>query len=121
MDKEQFSGPIKTLWCDDGTDDMIILENCYFLDSKGILWTASEGRRINGASIPRIFWIIVGSPYTGNARRAAAFHDCGYEDQYHTREETDLMFLDAMLADGMDEHLAAIMYNAVRDFGGSHW
>lgn len=121
MGKEQFSGTIKAEWCDDGSDEMILLETCHFIDSKKQIWIAPTGRRINGASIPRILWTLAGSPYTGNGRRASVFHDCAYEDQYRSREETDKMYLEAMLADGTDSEEAYRNYNAVRTFGKGHW
>lgn len=121
MGKNQFSGPIRAEWCDDGSDDMILLETCYFLDSRGVLWVAPAGRRINGASIPRVLWSLVGHPYSGDGRRASVLHDCGYEDHYHSREETDRMYLEAMIADDVDPWEANRNYNAVRMFGESHW
>lgn len=121
MGKEQFSGPVRVEWVEDDPRDMILLEDFIFTDSDGWKWIALKGSRINGASIPTIFWSTGMSPYIGLYRRASVLHDCYYITHLRPKKLVDLMFLDAMLADGMDEHIAAIMYNAVRDFGGSHW
>lgn len=121
MGREQFSGEVKTSWIADHDRDMVLLEDLVFTDSNGRRWIAMRGARINGASIPRFLWSIVGSPYTGFYRRPSVLHDSYYENHLRPRHEVDLMFLDAMIADGVDDHSAALIYNAVKDFGGASW
>ena len=38
-----------------------------------------KGLHTDGASIPRVFWRLIGSPLMGKYRRACIFHDAGYE------------------------------------------
>ena len=121
MGREQFSGPVDIRWVEDHPRDMVLLKDLVFFDDAGRKWIALKYARINGASIPPILWPIIGSPYVGLYRRASVLHDYYYTTHLRPRDEVDLMFLDAMIADGVDEHLAAIMYNAVRDFGGASW
>ena len=49
---------------------MILLEDVSFT-SKGKIWTAPAGSVIDGASIPRFFWRVIGSPFIGYYRRAS--------------------------------------------------
>ena len=78
-----FSNDPQTRWItDDGAPDrnMEILERFSFVDPKGREWVAPAGTVVNGASIPRALWTVVGSPYTGDYRRASIVHDKACDD-----------------------------------------
>ena len=121
MGREQFSGEVKVRWVEDDPRDMVILEDFSFVDSKGRRWIAMEGARINGASIPPILWSVIGSPFIGYYRRASVLHDTYYDNHLRPKTEVDLMFEEAMIADGVPKLEAHAMYIAVRDFSGGHW
>lgn len=117
------------------------------LRDTGVMWTldadfivtlkheailnAPKGTFTDGASIPRLFWRLIGSPLTGRYRQAAVIHDAGYTNQLqwltlhlphkYTRKEMDLMFLKLMKALGVSWWRRKAMYRAVRWFGGGHW
>jgi hypothetical protein len=67
-----FVGKIKTEWLSDG-DTMVLLEDCSFIDSTGYRWECLAGDRVDGASIPKFFWRIIGSPLRGNTGRPQSF------------------------------------------------
>ena len=99
-----------------------LLEDLTFTDSNKRVWAASEGLISDGASIPRIVWWCVGSPFTGQYRRAAIFHD-GYYTHHNNRkrEDVDDMFYEIMRADDVGAIKAWVIYNAVRLFGWKAW
>lgn len=79
----------------------------------------------DGASIPRPFWRVVGSPW-GPYRDAAAVHDYLYSHGHKaypevTRKQADKYFRQIMLEVGIGKTLAAIMYRAVRVGGWRGW
>jgi hypothetical protein len=75
-----------------------------YIDSTGREWPVPEGAIINGASIPRPLWSIIGSPFVGDYRRAAAVHDyyCtrGVRERYDYRA-VHWMFRDGCRSDGL--------------------
>lgn len=102
-----------------------------FMCSDGYNYWTYPGDQTDGASIPRIFWRLIGSPFTGKYRWAAFLHDRGYRhkgnmrtDQVFgrpakaaTRKEVDDMFLEAMGVSGEGLIHRTIIYYAVRLFG----
>lgn len=118
-----FVGDVRTVWMiESGADTCMKLDSdILFSDSFGDEWIAPAGLIFDGASIPRLFWPIIGSPFTGDYRRAAVLHDAAYKNGWHFRDEADLMFYEAMRADGLRPAKALIMYWAVRLFGWFAW
>lgn len=72
-------------------------------------------------SIPKIFWSIVDSPFTGKAVKPATLHDALYASEYFPREICDVLFLKAMESEGVGYFKRYAMYNAVRAFGWTVW
>jgi hypothetical protein len=93
---------------------MKILENFWFIDGAGKRWEAPKGSIINGASIPEALWSSVGSPYTGDYRRAAIVHDVACGDPTVSRTAADDMFYEACLAGGCSLLQAKLLYAGVR-------
>lgn len=71
----------------------------------------------DGASIPRIFWNVIG-PF-GDYFHAAVIHDFLYTrfNTEFTREESDFIFLEAMHAVGVPWYRRHTIHAAVRLFG----
>jgi len=119
-----FSGDPRTLWIASPLDDdrkMELIDEFWFDDRSGHRWTTPAGYRVDGASIPRALWTLIGSPYTGQYRRASIVHDkacddaVGHPDQ---RRAADRMFYEACRAGGCSKSEAAILYAGVR-IGGT--
>lgn len=99
-----------------------------FTDGRNATWLAPSSTLTDGASIPRIFIPIVGSPTDPAVINAAAVHDahCGIGNEqgpeFHSRtwEETHRMFYDALRVGGTPELKAKIMFAAVY-LGGPRW
>lgn len=117
MPRDQFSGPVITEWLENEPRKMKVLEEIVFTDSKGIKWIAPTGSIVDGASIPRFFWRVIGSPFVGYYRRPTVLHDVYCENKSRTSDDVHAMFYEAMIADGVSKTKAKIMFNAVHDFG----
>ncbi len=60
---------------------MKLLYNFTYEDPNGLLWNAPGGSIVDGASIPRIAWKVVGTPFYGKYRDASVIHDVACEDK----------------------------------------
>lgn len=113
-----FSGEPLTRW--DGIRNMVLEEDFFFIDSKGKRWEAPKGSCLNGATIPKALWTIIGAPYCGQYRRASVVHDvgvgelCNPEVSYKDRKKADRMFYEACLFDGCSKSFALVLYIGVR-------
>src|ERR1700712_4640282 len=106
-----FSGPIETRWEDDGIN-MVLLNELRYTDPYGEVWVAPAGSRVNGASIPKAFWSLIGGPFEGKYRNASVLHDVAYDQQNRPWEEVDRMFYNAMRCSGVGVLTAKTMYYA---------
>src|SRR5437762_11786204 len=69
-----FSGDPQTLWLTENKipdRKMQMLADFSFTDRADIVWLTPTDYVVDGASIPRAFWTLVGSPYFGHYRRAS--------------------------------------------------
>lgn len=112
-----FSEDPKTVWLTNpvkGDRDMQLLEDFSYTDPWGRVWLAPKGSSINGASIPGPLWSTVGSPYTGDYRRASITHDVACNTPGIPRKEADVMFFHACRAGGCSAVQARVLYAGVR-------
>jgi hypothetical protein len=114
-----FSGPIETRWENDGRS-MVLLNELRYTDPYGEVWVAPAGSHVDGASIPRAFWGIIGGPFEGKYRNASVLHDVAYDEQSRPWEDADRMFYNAMRCSGVGAVTAKTMYYALRRHG-RHW
>jgi len=95
-------------------------------------YTAPRGTLTDGASIPRILWRVIGSPFVGRYRKGAVMHDAIYRGAAKinlipisispiSRKEADQLFLRMMKDSGVSWMRRHMMYRAVRMFGASSW
>ena len=111
---------VRTEWLKnhDGDDHaMRLLDNLIYVDDKTNRWTAPKGSIIDGASIPRFLWSFIGSPFTGDYRRASIIHDVYCENKEETWQNTHKVFREIMLHDGVSKWKARLMFWAVWRFG----
>jgi len=80
-----------------------------------------KGFVYDGASIPRLFWSLIGSPFTGTHTRAAFIHDALYAGEIYDRKTCDWIFLQILQQHGCSWIKRNILYFAVRTFGGFVW
>ncbi len=79
-----------------------------------------KGFKTDFASIPKIFWSIIGSP-TGKYTGASVIHDYCYYKGMYTRKRSDQIFLEAMKVLKVSWWKRYSMYFAVRIGAGIPW
>lgn len=111
----EFTKPVTVNLLPDG---MIELANdVIYTDDAGRKWRAPKGTIADGASIPRMFWSIIGGPLDGNYRNASIIHDVYCVRRSMPWKAVHRVFYEAMLASKVDPYKARVMYAAVYHFG----
>jgi hypothetical protein len=105
-----------TAWLNNGRD-MQLIEPVWFVDSAGVEWRAPARAIVNGASIPRFFWRVIGCPFVGRYRTATILHDYYCDLRVRPSPAVHYMFWEKMRADGVGPRRAWLMWAAVRLFG----
>lgn len=119
----QFTTSPKLEFVDSGPGkgrDMRLLEDLTYIDPSGGTWTAQKGFLTDGASIPQVFWSIVGGPFDGPYRNAAIIHDWYCDKKGKRWQDVHRIFYYASRAAGVGDIKAKILYAAVM-FGGPRW
>lgn len=106
------------------TKRVIFKDYCWTVE-KPLVWECKEyeiivlqGFDFDYASIPTIITNIM--PKNGQEYdRASCLHDALYASQWLPKAVCDMLFYDAMIADGVSKAKARSMYLAVKWFGGS--
>ncbi len=81
----------------------------------------NEGFEFDGASIPRLFWSLVGSPMSGRYTAATAIHDGLYAVQLTGRLEADRCMYDIARDYGTRYIHAQTMLRAVQAWSWGSW
>jgi len=89
----------------------------YFAGQEEREWDVPQGAWLDGASIPRPFWSIIGGPYTGKYFPASVVHDHFCIVKTRKWQDTHRMFHAAMRTSGVGRFKAKIMFYSVFRFG----
>lgn len=113
-----FSGEPKTVWLTEpGADRRVrLIEEFSFIDPDNLVWRVPANYdQLDGASIPRALWSLVGSPFTGDYRRASIVHDhaCNLATTPAERRKADRMFYHACREGGCSRWEALLLYAGV--------
>jgi hypothetical protein len=95
----------------------VLLAPFGYVDPVGKKWETPTGWTVDGASIPWPLWSIIGSPWTGKYREASVIHDYYCDTKSEPWAVVHKTFYTAMLANGVNEMQAKVMYLAVYRFG----
>lgn len=114
-----FTGMPMTQWNPDGRS-MTLLHDFQYTDPNGVAWVAPAGSVVDGASIPRPLWTLMGGPFEGKYRNASVLHDVAYTMQNRPPKECDRMFYHAMRCSGVGAIEAKTLYYSLLRFGW-HW
>jgi uncharacterized protein DUF1353 len=114
-----YSGYVEARWENDGRN-MTLLSELRYTDPNGVVWIAPAGSVVDGASIPRSLWSLMGGPFEGKYRNASVLHDVSYDQHTKPWQECDRMFYNATRCSGVSAVEAGTMYYALRKFG-RHW
>jgi hypothetical protein len=99
---------------------MTLLTELRYIDPHGVVWVAPIGSVVDGASIPRYLWSIMGGPFEGQYRKASVLHDVAYGEKKRPWQDCDRMFYYAMRCSGVNAVQAKTMFYALYRFG-HHW
>lgn len=97
--------------------DIELLADFVFIDGGNGRWAAPAGAQVDGASIPRVLWTLVGSPLVGKYRNASIIHDWFCDRRSRSWEATHKVFYEGMIASDVPTARAKVMYFAVHRFG----
>ncbi len=114
-----YSGAPETRWNSDGRS-MTLLSELRYTDPHGLVWVAPAGSTVDGASIPRSLWSVMGGPFEGKYRNASVLHDTAYEQHNRPWQDCDRMFYNAMCCSGGGVEETKTMFYALYRFG-HHW
>ena len=107
----------------EGTD-YVLAQNFYFPAKVGV-WDVTvhvkPGFRTDGASIPRFFWRVLGSPYDPDVMAASIGHDAMYRGRIVPRRAADAAFRTMMAASGAPKRKRRLIWIGVRLFGWITW
>jgi len=103
----------------DGRNFRLLESFIYYTNKKEVI-CVPEGFITDFASIPRLFWSIIGSPI-GRYGKAAVVHDWLYHTQKYSRKYADAIFLEAMAVLGVNWLKRRTMWLAVRIGGHFPW
>jgi Protein of unknown function (DUF1353) len=112
----RYVGELVLKMADDGRT-AILVQPFGYVDPEGREWPVPVKTVVDGASIPRPLWSIVGSPWTGLYRKASVIHDYYCDIKDRGWRNVHKVFYDAMLTEGLGIIQAKIMYAAVLQFG----
>jgi hypothetical protein len=111
-----YSGQVEARWENDGRT-MTLLSELRYTDPDGEVWIAPAGSNVDGASIPRALWSLMGGPFEGKYRNASVLHDVSYDQHARSWERCDRMFYNAMRCSGVSAIEAKTMFYALYRFG----
>lgn len=110
------NAPPLTEWLDDGRH-MRLKQPFGYVEEGGREWPVPSEAVVDGASIPRVFWSLIGGPFEGQYRNASVVHDYYCDMQTRPWQDTHRVFYEAMLCSGVGDIRAKTMYYAVYRFG----
>lgn len=105
-----FEGNVVVEWLDDPyVLKLRLVEDFTFRESAGI-WVVPAGTIVDGRSLPTLFVSLVGRPFESNFRKAALVYDYAAKSKQRSWDESQQMFYDALLAEGVIPIEAKVMY-----------
>ena len=118
---QQFVGTIEFVpgACPSG-DQLKLKYDFGYVDSHGVGWQTIAGDCTDGASIPNWAKPFIGGSFDPQFISAAVIHDHYCDRHVRTWRDTHWMFYDALLAGGVPEAKAKVMYYGVL-IGGPKW
>ena len=100
-------------------DRFMLVEDFYYQDDEfNVNLIIKKGFIYDGASIPRMFWRLIGGKFQPKFQRGATIHDKLYNKNIFDRKKCDQIFRKILIEDGCSKALANTMYSALRVGGG---
>ena len=115
----RYLGPLLFEALDDGRL-MRVTALFEFEDAQSKRWLVPPNVKVDGASIPRALWSLVGGPFEGKYRKASVIHDYYCDVRTEPWRAVHRVFYNGMRASGVSESRAKLMYAGVY-FAGPRW
>lgn len=112
----RFKGRVVAEWLSDGRL-MRLQEPFEYVDPSNRRWPVPADTTVDGASIPQVFWSLIGGPFEGLYRSASVIHDYYCVRRTRPFPQVHRVFYDGMLTSGVADPRAWLMYQAVANFG----
>jgi len=115
----RYEGVPVTEWLNDGRR-IKMREPFAFIDDENLKWDVPANAIVDGASIPRMLWSLIGGPFEGKYRDASIIHDWYCDRRSRPWQAVHHMFFQAMIASGVGLGRAKLLYASVY-MGGPRW
>jgi hypothetical protein len=112
----RFTNSVVTEWLPDGRY-MQLTQPVEFIGPDEKRWPVPAGTKVDGASIPQFFWSLIGGPFEGQYRDASVVHDFYCQTRIRPCRAVHRVFYEGMLARGVADVRAWLMFKAVDTFG----
>lgn len=96
---------------------MKLLKSFSYIDANGDRWTAKAGCVVDGASIPKAFQWLIGSPLVGDYRNASIIHDYYCKIKTRPSEDVHACFCEMLEVLGLPKWKRSLMCFAVKTYG----
>lgn len=103
----------------EGEDRMMLLKP-FVVKAFGKTYTVPMGFTWDGASIPKLGWLVVGTPFDRHHREPSCFHDWAYCGNV-PKVIADLIYAAMLFVKKLKAWKCAAEYLAVAIFGASHY
>jgi Protein of unknown function (DUF1353) len=91
-----------------------------YIDPGRTRWQVPKNAVVDGASIPRMLWPLLGGPFEGKYRNASIIHDWYCDIRVRPWKQVHRMFYDAMITSLVSPKKAKLLYAGVY-MGGPRW
>lgn len=91
-----------------------------YIDPATTRWEVPKDAIVDGASIPRALWTLIGGPFEGRYRNASIIHDWYCDLRSRPWKKVHRMFFDAMITSSVPASKARLLYAGVY-LGGPRW
>ena len=121
IDHGSFEGRVVVEWLDDPfVPTMRLVRSFAYREPQGKVWAVPQGHIIKGRGMPPLFRHLIGQPFYGSFRKASIIYDHATQEMKEPWDQAQLMFLEASMAEGVNESEAKAMYMLLRA-QGSRW
>lgn len=120
--KGRFQGKVIFEWVDDSPfiATMLLVNEFSFQQANGKSWVVPAQTTLDGRFAPPLFTQLMGHPFEGGFRKAAVVYDYVVKDMTQPWPETQRMFYEASIVEGVLPIEAKVMF-MLMNAGGSRW
>ena len=118
----RFEGRLVLEWVDESpfVAAMRLVDAFSFQQQDGRMWVVPASGIVDGRSMPPLFVSMMGHPFEGGFRKTAVVYDYAVKDKKQPWQDTQRMFYEASIAEGILPIEAKVMYMLLNALG-SRW